>query len=511
MLLIIRQSEPALYSLFIKKISTSEPVFKKMSILEPTLPLNQARNVSLTIVANRSYMYSSQLLSSLQALEETQLQRFEVFIESPYFNKDDRVKRLLAAIMPYAPDFALSQPEAPAIFARMFPGEPFDEAKLEKVEDQLHQLLKRFISELENDQRTFLIDALLLSQLRKQQISEVFQDWDQEASPASPQHLAPRPVADALLVARKLRRTCEQLSSNYPTDPKTFQPLADSLNTFLAYQPQDFWELPTVQLYYQIFLMLTEPQHEAHLTHFIELVDTLHERFSTAEIYAAFRHPIRFCKQGIATGHPSAQIQLFLLYKMLVDRNWIVIDAAIDPQMYREVVATGLQVGQFAWTKGFIHRFRPHLPPESRKDIFMLSLAHYYDQADQYPKAKELLLSTRFSSLSYELEGRYLLLQLLWQHEEQETLSLQIEIFRSFLELNHDLDSEIRSQNLALLGLLTRLSRLRSRADYMLTGTLQAEIQRYAQDLEQQAEQPYLDWLKAQFETIQLRYATEPR
>ncbi len=454
-------------------------------------------------------MHSSQLLCSLQALEDTDLQRFEVFIHSPYFNKDDRVKRLLAALLPAIEDAGagMSESETGAIYARIFPGDPFDEKKLEKVADDLHRLLKRYISELENDQRTFLIDALLLSQLRKQQVSEVFQLWDEEsgAGPARRKHLPPRPVADAMLVARKLQRTCEQLSSNAPEDPVS---VVQSLNTFLAQQPAHFWELPVVQVYYQIFLMLTEPQHEAHLAYFLELVEARHERLSAEEMHAAFRHPIRFCiQQQIETQAPVWKSRRFELYRVLVNQRWILLDNKIDAGEYQKIVDAGLQAGQYVWTKAFIHRFRPHLPPESRKDTFLISLARYYAHVGEVGKAKDLLLSAHFVTLEYELKGRHLLLQVLWEQHEKEALSLQMEMFRSFLELKRELPADLRSRHLAFLGLLTRLARLRARAPHMLTADFRTEMERYERDLDIQADLPQLDWLRAQWQSVQLAYA----
>ena len=451
-------------------------------------------------------MHSSQLLCSLQTLEDTDLQRFEVFIHSPFFNKDDRVKRLFMALLPYVPGAGASQPETGAIYARIFPGDPFDEKKLEKVADQLHRLLKRYISEMENDQRTFLTDALLLSQLRKHQVSEVFELWDEESGQGSVRRksLSPRPVADAMLVARKLRRTCEQLSSNAPDDPSV---VVESLNEFLAQQQPHFWELPAVQVYYQIFLMLTEPHQEAHLGHFLALIEARHERLSAEEMRAAFRHPIRFCMQRIESGYPVWMRRLFELHQVLVDRNWILVNGKIDPSEYQKVVDAGLRAGQYPWVKAFIHRFRPHLPPESRKDVFLLCLAQYYTHTGQPGKTKDLLLSAHFSTLKYELKGRHLLLRGLWEQEDKEALNLQMEMFRSFLELNRDLSPALRSRHLTFLGLLTRLARLRSRAQHMLADDFRTEMERYERDLGIQADLLHLDWLRAQWQSVQLAYA----
>lgn len=430
-------------------------------------------------------MHSSQLLCSLQALEAPDLKRFEVYVNSSYFNQDDRIKRLLTAIMPYAPEFSSPDLAAPLVFAQLYPGERFQPGKLNKVSGKLHQLLKQFICELENDQRTYLVDALLFSQLRKQQISEVFQIWEAEKPRrrTGGKRIRRSYVADALHLSRKLQRTCEQLSSNYQVNPEAYRLLARSLNSYLAHQPQHFWELPVVRLYYQIFLLLTEPQHEAHLSHFITLIQDYKGVFSNEETVAAFQHPIRFCLKQIEAGKDEYQTRLFHLYEILISQEALLRDGRLDSSEYQQVIEAGMLAKEYTWTKAFIHRFRPHLSPKYRKDAFLYCLAYYYSETDQLTKASDLLQSQCFTSVRYELQARHLLFHLLMDNQDLESLNIQMEMFRSYLELNRELAPETQRRQLEFLSFLTRISRLIAGKDRMKADARLEELRRLERDI----------------------------
>ena len=96
-------------------------------------------------------MKESKLFKYIAALSGKDQEKFRQFVVSPYINQHQKTQELL--------DFALrrisagKEPLAPEkLFAKLFPGEPFEEQKLHNLLSGLKKLLLRFLAleELEN-------------------------------------------------------------------------------------------------------------------------------------------------------------------------------------------------------------------------------------------------------------------------------------------------------------------------------------------------------------------------
>jgi len=99
-------------------------------------------------------MYKSKLIDRLRLLEKDELRDFGRFIESPYYNKDEKAIKLFKYLKKYHPVFETTRLDREYIAGKLFP--EWKEKKYNKISylmTDLSQLVDDFITvrELEND------------------------------------------------------------------------------------------------------------------------------------------------------------------------------------------------------------------------------------------------------------------------------------------------------------------------------------------------------------------------
>ena len=90
-------------------------------------------------------MKESKLTAYISRMNARERERFRLFVQSPYFNQHEKTTRLLEIIMEQ-PDVAAASFDRQQVFARLFPGEPFDEQQLFNVMSYLKKLHHRFLA-----------------------------------------------------------------------------------------------------------------------------------------------------------------------------------------------------------------------------------------------------------------------------------------------------------------------------------------------------------------------------
>lgn len=90
-------------------------------------------------------MIKSSLLEILRTFSKQELIKFEDFIRSPYFNKNENVLKLFLVIKKYAPAFNDPDLNKEIVWKSLFPGMKYNYGKMKNVIHDLNQLAEKFI------------------------------------------------------------------------------------------------------------------------------------------------------------------------------------------------------------------------------------------------------------------------------------------------------------------------------------------------------------------------------
>ena len=90
-------------------------------------------------------MHNFKLITYLKALSKPELNRFEKFVQSPYCNSKQQLHNLFKLIKPHFPSFTSPKLKREKVFAKLYPGQRFNDAKLRRLSTELVKLYEPFL------------------------------------------------------------------------------------------------------------------------------------------------------------------------------------------------------------------------------------------------------------------------------------------------------------------------------------------------------------------------------
>ena len=91
-------------------------------------------------------MQNNKFIRLISHFSKAEISDFRLFVQSPYFNKNQKLVKVLEYIQKFYPDFDQQNFTRENTFDVIFPGEQFDFPKLTKLLSKLFKLAEQFIS-----------------------------------------------------------------------------------------------------------------------------------------------------------------------------------------------------------------------------------------------------------------------------------------------------------------------------------------------------------------------------
>lgn len=206
-------------------------------------------------------------------------------------------------------------------------------------------------------------------------------------------------------------------------------------------------EIPSIQVYRQLILLLSNPDETAHFETVKSLVTKSEPYFDADELRQLYTLLLNYCIRRINRHsderfwHEHLEINKLLLQNGLIFENNL-----LTPWHYTNLVAVGLKTGQTEWIRQFMHDYRDRLPPEYAENVFRYNLAHYHFYLKNYDEAQRALLQVEFTDVLLNIGARSLLVKIYCETEQTELLLAYLEATRIFLLRNQLLDRQIKKQ-----------------------------------------------------------------
>jgi hypothetical protein len=412
-------------------------------------------------------MSQTKLLVLFNHLSGVEKREFSRYIASDYFNKRDDLQALWSYLLyEVGPAGGVFQKEK--AFEAVFPGEPFDEAKLRYPMSWLVKSIEYFLAmrrfeKNESEQALHLANAFREKNLEKpfhhaiRQAENLLEEQvkDQEyhyaryrielekyAISIAEKRTVSNNLAevgrslDAFLLAAKLKQSCLQLAhqSVYQIDyDDTFLP---GLLQFL--QGSSFLEIPAIGLYYHCYLAMTKGD-EGQFRQFRELLELHSGEFTKDEMRDLWLLAINFCIKRLNTGGRAYVLEAFDLYRSGIAQGILLEQGVLGRFAYKNTVALGLTLGQTDWVHNFIETYRPALEAAHRENFYRYNLARYFFSIKQYGQAMELLVLVGDSDLLLNLDAKLMLLKMYYELGEFDALESLLTAMKTFIRRRKEL------------------------------------------------------------------------
>ncbi|MEZ4775759.1 MAG: hypothetical protein R3D00_21445 [Bacteroidia bacterium] len=473
---------------------------------------------------------SSRIIQLLRTLTEKEFRDFVVFVRSPWFNRNERLVHLAEFLYDIRNDFDTHFPDRRKVYAILY-GEDavFQEQQVYDHFSFLTRLLENFFVQRTLDENPEEYQRLLLNSFSAKNLENQFdrlyrrkvKEWDkhpfggtdyfltkyriqqeavmlfgQQQKRETDRHLPDLfSSLDIAYLSARLRFTCEWLNRANIVQTEPGDSVLAPLRAFLDAVPAHFLEIPSVNGYYLVFLILTAESPGENYPKLVHLLKQSSAHIPREEVNELYAHAQNFCIKMINQGQAEYQAHLFGLFQDLMDQNLLIENGHLDHRKYKNIITVGLRMEAFDWVWKFLFEYRDHLSTEYRENAFTYNLAAYHYERRQYHQALPLLNQVNFTDVYYHLSAKAMMLKIYFEMEEDLALESLLDTFRIFLDRNRTISAYQRTVHKNLIRFTRKAHRLRNEQISMSRESLEESVHSLVQEILSVREVANINWL----------------
>lgn len=425
-------------------------------------------------------MKNRKIVQALAKLNKQELLRFQVFLESPYFNVNKDVLALYNHI-----HFGLSKnhldkmPEDMDTWQLMFPGKPFDSRRFNLLFFYLSNQFDRFISQLEYEKLNFFKEKLKCEILGNIGI----RDWQRERIKLNMQSLeADNDYSSNILLYKyfisklkekiitgstsikylKMYYVLEKLDVNITLlGAKKMYQLEEEIK-FLDYikvllNEEYVNEYPSINIYNKITQALLEESDTNYYFSFRKLMNEKINFFSHKMRKEIYTLAVSYCISQVNQSRTEFNREVFELYRESVEGRYILENNEISVSDYRNIVVLALRVREFEWTENFIENYQKYINPKFRDNAVYFSLARLEINRENYEKVLDYLQLINYEDVWYQLGARTMQMAAYYKLGEFDALESLLNAYKMFITREKSLTKDRKSAYLNLIKYTKKL------------------------------------------------------
>ncbi|MCB0570754.1 MAG: hypothetical protein KDC66_13355 [Phaeodactylibacter sp.] len=396
-----------------------------------------------------------QLLSNLSASQRI---RLGLFLESPYHNQREDVRRLYTFLLPIAGEGARG-PAKEQAYEAVFPGVAYDGQQMRYLMSFLLKNAEKFLiaERLRADEGAG--QALLLGAYRELRLAKGFQKVSLQVRHQAAGEMAfHRAFAvererylfhagqkrDAPSYLPQLNRVLDEAywlsrlkqSSLLSAHQAVFQGEAEDprlLRFLLAYLEGHsvLGENPLIGAYYYYLKTVEKPGEVAYYQLLKECI--LPAGLPLEERKALFLLAINYGIRQFNTGDESYLPELFELYRTGISEGLLLSEERISRFTFKNITAIGLRLQQFDWVEQFIEQHQAYLPPRFRATYTHYSLSKLRYEQGRYAEAMQRLQQVEYEDIFLNIDAKITLMKIYYELEETEVLDNFLASLERFL------------------------------------------------------------------------------
>ena len=262
---------------------------------------------------------------------------------------------------------------------------------------------------------------------------------------------------DTFFIAEKLRYYCYAVAR---------RPIIDWEYDFLFMDQiieqvteHGFDQITPINLYYQIYLTQHFPEEKAHYDKLKQLIDKHISELPSLEAKEILDAAFNYCIQRINTGEVTYTREIFELYKQSISTELLFVNGILDPWNFRNVVVSGLRLGEYDWVEKFIEEYQDRIDEKYRVNTVSFHLANLFFYQKRYDKVLELLREVEYEDPSFNRNSKTMLLATYYELDEIEPLISLLSSFAVYLRRSKNIAAQRKEQYLNLIKFTRQLIR----------------------------------------------------
>lgn len=439
-------------------------------------------------------MQKTKLVEIIQALDDKEVKRFDDYVNSPYFNKNDKVIALLTFVRKYYPNFDHNRFTKENAYKAVFGSrQKYNVQKLRNIMSHLAKLLEAFLVQIDREVLDINYDELLLTAFDRRYIDKHFAQKYQEIKKQQTKtkektatyyyyvhriedvafdhsirrnnRLVETNMEEAVnnldyfYLALKLRYCCAILNSQSVIAGEHNMQMFEHILEYLS--NNSFENIPTIHLYYRLLLLLKE-EKDKYYEELKELLGKHRNALPSMEIRQIYIAVFNYLNKKLKSGQSKYLKDIYELYKVMFERNILIDNGFINNHInFRNALIAGLRLGELEWAEMFIEKYSPLLVPLNRENLVNYSLAELNFYKKNYQETLNHLLSFEFEDAYNYAEHKTLLAKTYYELEEDEPLFALTHAFRIYLHRDTNIAEHFQKTYHNFVRILNKLAKAR--------------------------------------------------
>ncbi len=477
-------------------------------------------------------MKNSKLLTLLEHLNSKELERLDLYLQSPFFieekNKElhKRAYKLFIYIIDGMNDLKVL--EKKEVYTHIYPKEIFKAVKINQLMAYLVKKIEQFIVYKLQSNGSYYNDIhqkqLLLSFYIENKINRWYEaqkrDIDRfqtqinlrdnffylyqfliECNHAKLVTLQSHRKEDRSLknmlhsldvfyVLSLLEIAC-LLKTSFTFDSEDFLLLKDKINSILKLCNVS---VSSVDVYKYALELLEGAGNDKMYVVYRDSLMQYYNYFTKGEARNLFTHALTYCINQLNKRRDEYYEECWNLYYSGIEKEILYIDGKLMPSDLKNITTISLRLKKYEWAEEFLQQHKHRIQSTNSKEVYSFNLANVYFHQQNYSAVHQILASLKCKDVYYDLAMRRLEIKVFYEQEEIELLYAKINAYRIFVRRNRNIDKDSKLMNNNFLSLVNKLIKIIPR-DKKQINSLGKELQTIAKLAERK-------WIIAKLEEL---------
>jgi hypothetical protein len=460
-------------------------------------------------------MLRSNLIEAIRTLSQKEMKEFGEFVSSPFFNKNKNVIKLYGIIKKYYPGLESEKLSKENVYAKLFPSEKYKDSSMRLLMFYLYETLEKFLAYSSYIRNELQYKKNLLAEFNERNLlkdfektyTQVKEKLDATLTKDEEFYTNSFDIASVYFAflskvhsekyekymnGENLESMFSSLTYNYLI--RIFKFYTAVLNThFLLnakintdhfenilsnFNPAQFENVPLVNIYYRVIMMLMKPREEEHYFMLKKLVLENEQALGNVDLSNLYINLENYCTRKVRSGNMNFLRENFELYDLEIEKGLYKTNDNMSSAFYVSYVVVGCRLKEYDKVKDFIEKYKSEMRKDSRESLFNFCKAMLETDLKNFEKALEFLSKVKTDELYLKMDVRMLQSRLYYMLDWDDSLNSLLDAFRRTLA-NNKLMPEFRKLHYSnFVKYLGRLNNIRHKADELDLDVLRNQVQK---------------------------------
>ncbi|HLT24727.1 MAG TPA: hypothetical protein VK004_06345 [Ignavibacteria bacterium] len=453
-------------------------------------------------------MEKSNLIKLLKALSPKEFKEFGEYVYSPFFNKNESIRKLYDYLKKYYPEFETEKVKKERIHDKIFTGVIYNDDFMRMLIFNMTKLAEDYLAYLRMTTSNWEMNRMLAYELNERSLDKPLEkvikkslaelDKTKQKNSSWYFHKYTIQYENVDFLRRKYLSKFEKFLKEAPLDNMHEEFTAYYLITVLKMQvfilntkviynidkdvasfekvietlDNKYLErTPLIQIYYNLMMLLYTNEEEYFYKTKKDILD-YEAQITDEDMLEILINLQNFCSRRIRKGEIQFTREVFDLYKLEIDKNLYDHYGYLHDILYKNIIEIGMQIGENVWVKKFLEKHKKHLKPDIQEDAYLYGKAFVEFSEENYEKALEHLSMIRLYDVLSKIEVKELSAKIYFEMKLEDMLFSLTDTFRHLLTNSKVLTED---RKLAYANFIKYIKRLYKISLHPATGDI-AEI-----------------------------------